>query len=126
MLSWILYSARSLKQQSTGRHVASLGHIILIPCQQVFALNDIYTIYIRSLRTPVIPDNEWEWDRNISTISNKSKMNLNPLYTEHDITQQKVPHMINMCKLKHEKCHNMINMCKLKHEKCHTWLTCVS
>jgi hypothetical protein len=31
-LSWIFfYSASSLKQQSTGRHVAPLGHIILIP-----------------------------------------------------------------------------------------------
>jgi hypothetical protein len=33
------YSARSLKQQSMGRHVAPLGHIILIPSQPVFALS---------------------------------------------------------------------------------------
>jgi hypothetical protein len=33
-----LYSASSLKQQSVGRHVASLGYIILIPSQPVFAL----------------------------------------------------------------------------------------
>jgi len=33
------YSASSLKQQSTGRHVAPLGHIILIPRQPVFALS---------------------------------------------------------------------------------------
>jgi hypothetical protein len=32
------YSANSLKQHSTGRHVAPLGHIILIPSQPVFAL----------------------------------------------------------------------------------------
>jgi hypothetical protein len=32
------YSARSLKQQSTDRYVAPLGHIILIPSQPVFAL----------------------------------------------------------------------------------------
>ena len=32
------YSASSLKQQSTARHVAPLGHIILIPSQPVFAL----------------------------------------------------------------------------------------
>jgi hypothetical protein len=32
------YSASSLKQQSTVRHVAPLGHIILIPSQPVFAL----------------------------------------------------------------------------------------
>jgi hypothetical protein len=31
------YSASSLKQQSTVRHVAPLGHIILIPNQLVFA-----------------------------------------------------------------------------------------
>jgi hypothetical protein len=31
------YSAISLKQQSAGRHVAPLWHIILIPSQQVFA-----------------------------------------------------------------------------------------
>jgi len=29
------YSASSLKQQSTGRHVAPLEHIILIPSQPV-------------------------------------------------------------------------------------------
>jgi hypothetical protein len=29
----------SLKQQSVGRHVAPLGHIILIPIQPVFALS---------------------------------------------------------------------------------------
>ena len=33
------YSASSLKQQSAGRHVAPLGHIILIPNQPVFALS---------------------------------------------------------------------------------------
>ena len=34
-----LYSASSLKYQSTGRHVAPLGHIILIPSKPVFALS---------------------------------------------------------------------------------------
>jgi hypothetical protein len=34
-----LYSANSLKQQSEGRHVAPLGHIILIPSQPVCALS---------------------------------------------------------------------------------------
>ena len=33
------YSASSPKQQSAGRHVAPLGHIILIPSQPVFALS---------------------------------------------------------------------------------------
>jgi len=33
-----LYSASSLKQQSVGRHVAPLEHIILIPSQPVFSL----------------------------------------------------------------------------------------
>ena len=33
------YSASSLKQQSTVRHVTPLGHIILIPNQPVFVLN---------------------------------------------------------------------------------------
>ena len=32
-------SASSLKQQSVGRHVAPLGHIILIPNQPVFAIS---------------------------------------------------------------------------------------
>jgi hypothetical protein len=32
------YSASSLKQQFKGRHVAPLGHIILIPSKPVFAL----------------------------------------------------------------------------------------
>ena len=34
-------SASSLKQQSAGRHVSQLGHIILIPCQPVFALSSL-------------------------------------------------------------------------------------
>jgi hypothetical protein len=34
-----LYSASSLKQQSTARHVAPLGQIILTLCQPVFALS---------------------------------------------------------------------------------------
>jgi hypothetical protein len=33
------YSASSLKQQSAGRHVVPLGHIILIPSRPVFALS---------------------------------------------------------------------------------------
>ena len=33
------YSASSLKQQSADRHVAPLGHIILITSQPVFALS---------------------------------------------------------------------------------------
>ena len=32
-----VYSVSSLKQQSAGRHVAPLGHIILISSQHVFA-----------------------------------------------------------------------------------------
>ena len=35
------YSTSSLKQQSTGGHVAPLGHIILIPSQPVFALSPL-------------------------------------------------------------------------------------
>jgi len=36
---WIgFYRASSLKQQSAGRHVAPLGHMILFPVQPVFAL----------------------------------------------------------------------------------------
>ena len=38
-LSWILHSASSLKQHSTDRHVAPLGHIILISSQSVFDLS---------------------------------------------------------------------------------------
>ena len=34
-----VYSANSLKQQSADRHVALLGHIILIPSQPVYALS---------------------------------------------------------------------------------------
>jgi hypothetical protein len=33
------YIASSLKKQSAGRHVAPLGHIILIPSQPVCALS---------------------------------------------------------------------------------------
>jgi len=37
--SWDFYSASSMKQQSADRHVAPLGHIILILSQPVFALS---------------------------------------------------------------------------------------
>jgi len=33
-----IYSVSTLKQQSVGRHVAPLGHNIMIPSQPVFAL----------------------------------------------------------------------------------------
>ena len=33
------YRASSLKQQLAGKHVAPLGHIIVIPSQPVFALS---------------------------------------------------------------------------------------
>ena len=39
------YSASSLKQQSAGRHVAPLGHIIPIPSQPVFA--QAYSLMLR-------------------------------------------------------------------------------
>ena len=35
----IVYSASSLKQQSADRHVALLGHTIVIPSQPAFALS---------------------------------------------------------------------------------------
>jgi hypothetical protein len=35
------YSASSLKQQSAGKHVTPLEHLILIPSQPVFALSMI-------------------------------------------------------------------------------------
>jgi hypothetical protein len=34
----VIHSASSLKQQSADRHVITLGHIILIPSQPIFAL----------------------------------------------------------------------------------------
>jgi hypothetical protein len=36
------YSASSLKQQSAGRHVAPLGHIILIPSQPIFDFSRVH------------------------------------------------------------------------------------
>jgi hypothetical protein len=33
-----IYNTSSRKQQSTGRHIAPLGHVIPIPSQLVFAL----------------------------------------------------------------------------------------
>ena len=41
------YSDSSLKQQSAGRHVAPLGHIILILNQPVFALNICLLVCMR-------------------------------------------------------------------------------
>jgi len=39
------HSASSLKQQSAGRHVPPLGHIILIPSQPVFALFKLQNLW---------------------------------------------------------------------------------
>jgi hypothetical protein len=39
------FSASSLKQQSAGRHVAPLGHIISIPSQPVFALSPYFCMW---------------------------------------------------------------------------------
>ena len=36
-----VYGANSLKQEATGRHVALLGHIIMIPCQTIFTLTPL-------------------------------------------------------------------------------------
>jgi hypothetical protein len=47
------YSAISSKQQSAGRHVAPLGHIILIPSQPVFALSPNHSL------TPVYKSGEF-------------------------------------------------------------------
>ena len=41
------YGASSLKEQSAGRHVAPLGHIILIPGQPVFALSRSWCVLSR-------------------------------------------------------------------------------
>ena len=38
-VEFYFYSASSLKQQSAGKHVAPLCHIILIPTQPVYALS---------------------------------------------------------------------------------------
>ena len=46
-LEFDFYSASSLKQQSTGRHVAPLGHIFLIPSQPVFALSPYWCVLSR-------------------------------------------------------------------------------
>jgi hypothetical protein len=43
--SWILYSGSSLEQQSTDRHVAPLGHIILIPSHPVCS----FSLLLRAL-----------------------------------------------------------------------------
>jgi hypothetical protein len=47
-------SASSLKQQSAGRHVAPLGHIILIPSQPVFALSPECCVHREATHTNVI------------------------------------------------------------------------
>ena len=41
------YSIRSLKQQSAGRHVAPIRHIILIPSKPVFALTPQWHVVSR-------------------------------------------------------------------------------
>ena len=48
MLSWIFYSASWLKQQSAGRHVAPLRHIILISSQAFCSYSLILHVQNRS------------------------------------------------------------------------------
>jgi hypothetical protein len=65
------YTASSLKQQSVGRHVAPLGHIILIPSQPVFALTPWccvlngeatnFTIFVSCIEMWVHPQYKWIW-----------------------------------------------------------------
>jgi hypothetical protein len=47
-LSWIFYSASSLKQQSAGRHVTRLRHIILILSQSFCSYSLILCVQSRS------------------------------------------------------------------------------
>jgi hypothetical protein len=44
-----LISARSLKQPSSGRHIAILGHIIAIPSQTAFALTHARGVRLREV-----------------------------------------------------------------------------
>jgi hypothetical protein len=53
-LSWIFYSASSLKQRSTGRHVALLGHIILILSKPVFAVFLIAACLTEKQQIPIV------------------------------------------------------------------------
>ena len=44
LVGFFFYSARSLKQQSADKHVATLGHIILILSHPAFALSSLYCV----------------------------------------------------------------------------------
>ena len=46
----IIYSARSLKQDSTGRDFASLGYIILTPTLPVVVITPLYYVHSRRSR----------------------------------------------------------------------------
>ena len=48
------YSASSLKQQSLDRHVAPLGHIILIPSQPVFTPQCLIALHLEIQLTPYL------------------------------------------------------------------------
>jgi hypothetical protein len=48
------YSANSPKQQSAGRRVAPLGHIILIPSQSVFALSPYAACLAEKQQIPIL------------------------------------------------------------------------
>jgi hypothetical protein len=48
------YRDSSLKQQSAGRHVAPLGHIILIPIQSVFAPSPNATCLAEKQQIPIL------------------------------------------------------------------------
>ena len=52
---WVeFYSASSLKQQSLDRHVAPLGHIILIPSQPVFTPQCLIALHLEIQLTPYL------------------------------------------------------------------------
>jgi hypothetical protein len=54
------YSVSWLKQQSAGRHVAPVGHIILIPSQPVFALSPIDPWVLEFVVAKITGNNQWE------------------------------------------------------------------
>ena len=52
-------SVSLLKQQSAGRHVAPLGHIILIPSQPVFALSPYAACLAEKQQIPILLSLVW-------------------------------------------------------------------
>ena len=118
------YSTSSLKQQSEGRHVAPLGHIIMIPIQPVAALS------AEKQQIPLLKSLAWpDVDSNPrSTVLETSTLTITPhMRFDHLISLSDIAAASGLCQgLKviiqsHQWFHSLISWFHTKFQKVISW-----